>query len=90
MNDMVKAELERKVVLGAWDEVAKEVYKEEKRKVKSCISWEKKGRWIRIDRNRKLFRKELTKTNEENWSYSNIKDGNGRLAVGEDKVQRIW
>ena len=38
MNDMVKAELERKVVLGAWDEVAKEVYKEEKRKVKSCIS----------------------------------------------------
>ena len=26
----------------------------------------------------------------EKWSYSRIMDGNGRLALGEDEVQRIW
>ena len=41
--------------------------------------------------NRKLFRKEVTKVNRRKVeSCSRIKDGNGRLELGEDEVQRIW
>ena len=45
-NNQVKAVVKRKEVLGARDEDARErcleIYKEEKRKVKRCIYWNKK------------------------------------------------
>ena len=78
------------MVLGARYEDAKErcmeAYKEEKIKVKRCIYESKKEvneKFARkmnqdVDGNRKLFWKEVSK------------DGNGRLAMGEVEVQRIW
>ena len=44
-----------------------------------------------VERNRKLFWKEVSKVNEGKVeSCSRIKDGNGGLALGEDEVRRIW
>ena len=41
--------------------------------------------------NRKLFWKEVSRINRRNVEgYSRIKDGNGRLALGEDEARRIW
>ena len=81
-----------KEMLGARDEDAKgrclEDYKEEKRKVKSCIYQSKKKVNEQfemnvnedVNGNRKLFWKEITKVNGGKVeSCSRIKDGNGRL-----------
>ena len=86
-------------MLGVRDEDAKErcleAYKEEKRKVKSCIYHSKKevneqfGRKMNQDlnRNRKLFWKELSKENGGNvGSCARIKDGNRKLALEEVEV----
>ena len=44
-----------------------------------------------IDGNMKLFQKEVSKVSEKKMeSCCRIKDGNGRLALGEDKGWRIW
>ena len=83
-----------KGVLAASDEETKErcmeAYIEEKRKVKRCIIQSKKkaneqfGRKINndVNGNRKLFWKEA--------SCSRVKDGNWRLAQGEDEGRKIW
>ena len=43
-----------------------------------------------IGRNKNLFWKEMSKVNMGKVeSCKRIKDGNGRLALGEDEVQRI-
>ena len=71
-----------------------EIYKEEKKKVKRRIYQHKNEvneRFRRkmnqdVDMNRKSFWK-VTKGKVE--SCSRIKDGNGRLALGEDEVRRI-
>ena len=43
-----------------------------------------------VNRNRKLFRKEMSKMNgEKEESCSRINDGNKRLTLGEDEVRRI-
>ena len=68
-----------------------------KRKVKRCIYQCKKkvneqfGRKMNqeMNRNRKLFWKEVSKGGKME-SCSRIKDGNGKLAQGEDEVQRCW
>ena len=101
-NDMLKVAIERKEVLEARDEVAKERYmedyKEEKRKVKSCIYHIKMEvnehfrKKINEDEDgNKLFWKEASTVNVEKLeSCSRIKDGNGRQELGEDGVQRTW
>ena len=75
-----------------------EVYREAKRKVKSCIIQSKKKINVQFGRkmnedvygNRKLFWKEVSSAKGGNVeSYSRIKDGNGRLAQGEDEVRKI-
>ena len=44
-----------------------------------------------VNRNKKLFWKEVSNVKEGKVeSCSRIKDGNGRLAQGEDKVRKIW
>ena len=81
------------------DEIGKdrciEVYKETMRKVKRCIHQTKKevneqfGRKMNldVDENRKEFCKAKNKVNRGDLeSCSRIKDGNGRLAQGEDEV----
>ena len=91
-----------KDVLAASDEEAKErcmeAYKEEKRKVKTCICQNKKkvNEQFRrknnedVNRNRKLFWKEVSNVKGGKVvSCSRIKDGNGRLVQGEDEVRRI-
>ena len=78
--------------MGARDEETKErcmeVYREEKRKVKSCIYQSKKkvneqfGRKMNEDmnENRKLFWKKVNNSNEGKVeSCSRIKDGNGKF-----------
>ena len=90
-------------MLAAIDEEAKqrfmESYREEKREVKRCLYQSKKkineqfGREMNADvnGNRKLFWKEVSNTKRGKVeSCSRIKDGNGRLAQGEDEVRRIW
>ena len=90
-NDVVNDAVERKEaawreVLGASDDVAKdrcmEVYKEEKRKVKSCIYQSEKevNEQFRrkmnqdVDGNRILFLKDMSKVNRRKVeSYSRIK-----------------
>ena len=102
-NDQVKAAVDRKEVLGTRDEDAKEmfweVYKEEKRKVKRSIYQSRKEVQEQFERkmnqdvngNRKLFWKRVNNANEGKGENSNrIKDGNGRLALGEDEVPKIW
>ena len=68
-----------------------EVYKEEKRKVKSCIIQSKKkvneqvGR--KMNGNRKFFWKEVSNAKGGKVeSFSRVKDGNGRLAHGDNEV----
>ena len=88
---MVKAAVERKEVLGARDEFAKgkcmEVYKVENRKLKKCVYHIKK------DVN-EYFGRKVNQDLYGNWgkveSCSRIRDENGRLALGEDEVQRTW
>ena len=92
-----------KEVLGARDKEAKErylePYKEEEWKVKSCIYKSKKdvkeqlGRDMNqdVNGNRKLFRKDVSKENRgkvESWNR--MKDENGKLALGEVEVRRVW
>ena len=90
-------------MLASSNEEAKErcmeVLKEEKREVKSCIYQSKKKlneQFVRkmnedINGNRKIFWKEMSNAKEGKVeSCSKIKDGDGRLAQGEDEVQRIW
>ena len=92
-----------KEVLGAGDEDAKErcmeVYKEEKRKVKMCIYQNKKEVneqfWRKTNQdvygNRKLFWKEVSKVNGGKVeNCSRVKDGKGRLTLGEDEVRSIF
>ena len=76
-----------------------EVYKEEKRKVKRCIIQSKKkvneqfGRKMNedVNGNMKLFWKEVSNAKGEKVeSCSRVKDGNGRLAKGEDGARKIW
>ena len=44
-----------------------------------------------VDRNRKQFWKEVCKVNGGKLESCNrIKDGNGRLALGDHAVERIW
>ena len=44
-----------------------------------------------VNRNRKMFWKDLSKVNGSNVEIcSRIKDGNWRLALGEDKLRKIW
>ena len=44
-----------------------------------------------VDRNRKLFWKEVSRVNGRKVeSCSRIKDGSGRLVLKKDKAQRIW
>ena len=81
-----------KEVLGARDEDARErylkVYKEEKRKVKRCIYQRKKKVQEQFEReinqdvngNRKLFWKEMSKTNGRKVENSNRMDGKRMLA----------
>ena len=92
-----------KEVLVARDEDAKErclkVYKEEKRKAKRYIYQSKEevqeqfGRKMNqdVNGNRKLFWNEVSKENGGKVeNCSNIKDENGRLALEEVEMQRIW
>ena len=89
--------------LGARDEEVKErcleVHKEENRKVKSCIYQSKNevnkqfGRKMNqdVNGNRKLFWEEASKVNRGKMdNCRTIKNGNGRLVLGEVEVQRIW
>ena len=91
--------------MGARDEVAKErcmeVYIEEKRMVKRCLKYLSKkdvnehfGRKINqdVDGNRKFFFwKEAVKVNKGKVkSCSRIKDGNGRLALGEKELKGLF
>ena len=43
-----------------------------------------------VNENRKLFWKVSNVKGGKVESCSRIKDGNGRLTLGEDKVRRIW
>ena len=44
-----------------------------------------------VNGNRKLFYKQVSNAKgEKTESCSIIKDGNGRLGQGEEKVRRIW
>ena len=44
-----------------------------------------------MNRNKKFFWKEVSNAKEGKVeSCSRIKDGNGRLAQGEDKTRKIW
>ena len=89
--------------LGGRDDDSKErcmeTYKEEKRKVERYIYQSKKkvneqfGRKINEDLNgnRKLFWKEVSYVKGGKVeSCSRVKDRSGRLAKGEDEVQRVW
>ena len=92
-----------KVVLGARDEETKErcmkTCREEKRKVRRCIYQSKKelneqfGMKMNqyVNGNKKLFWKEVGKENGGKVEICIIvKDGNGRLALGELEGQKIW
>ena len=96
-NYDVKAVVKRKM-LSASDEESKERCMKVKIKVKRCIYQSKKkvnepfGRKVieDVNRNRKLFWKEVSNAKEGKMeSCSRIKDGNGRLAEGEDEMQKI-
>ena len=72
----------------------KEVYREEKRKVKRsykvCISEQKQCKWTvwkeNVNGNSKLLRKEVSNVKGEmEESCSKIKDRNGKFAQGEDE-----
>ena len=76
-----------------------EAYREEKRKVKRCIYPIKKkvneqfGRKMNEDMNgnRKLFQKEMSNAKGGKVeNCSRVKDGNARLAQGENEVRKIW
>ena len=80
-----------KEVLAAIDEETKkrcmEAYREEKRKVKKVN--EQIGRKMNedVNGNRKLFSKEVSNAKGGKLeSSSRLKDGNGRLAKGEDEI----
>ena len=92
-----------KGVLPASEEETKEIcveaYREEKRKIKRCIIKSKKKVNEQLERkmnedmkeNRKLFWKEFSNAKGRRVeSYSRIKDGNLKLAQGEDEVRKIW
>ena len=73
--------------------------REKKIKVKRCICQSKRevqeqfGRKINqdVNGNGKLFWKEVSKVNGRKVeNFNRIKDGNGRLAQGEDEVRKIW
>ena len=75
------------------------VCKEEKRKVKSCTYRSKEEvneQFVRemnqgVRGNRTLVWKEVSKVNWRKLESCNrIKAGNGRLALGEDEVRRVW
>ena len=96
-----RKEAARKEMSAANDEKGKEKCRKrtEKRKVKRCIYQiknklnEQFGRKINedVNRNRKSFRKEVSNVKGGKVENSSrIKDGNGRLAQGEDEVRRIW
>ena len=88
-----------KKVLPASDEEAKErcfeVYKEEKRRFKKCIYQSKslgsRKVWNEdVNGNRKLFWKEVSKSNEPKAENSSrIKNENGRLSLEEVEERRI-
>ena len=92
-----------KEVLAVSNEAAKArfmgSYRKEKRKVERCIYQSTKkineefGRKMSkdVNGNRKLFWKEVSNgEGEKVESYNRIKEGNKRLAQGEDEVRRIW
>ena len=66
----------------------------EKRKVKMCIIQRKKKvneQFEDMNGNRKLFWKVVSNTKGGKVeSCCRVKDGNGRLAQGEDKARKIW
>ena len=72
-----------------------EAYKEEKRKIQKCL-YERKKKvneqfgWKmnqNVNRNRKLFWKEVSKANGKNVeNCTRIKGANGRLTLEEDEV----
>ena len=46
---------------------------------------------VHVNGNRKLFWKKMSSAKGGKVeSYSRIKDGNGRLAQGEDEMRRVW
>jgi hypothetical protein len=107
-NEEVKQAVESKReawlnVLKAKDEISKEscmeVYREERRKTKRCISGRKRevneqfGRKMNEDvkGNKKLFWKEVRKVGKErNGNLSNIKNRNGTLVTDEAEVRKVW
>ena len=94
----------KRKVLGARDEDAKEkfleVNKEERERLKGAFIKVRsrgknslEGRCMNqdVNGNRKLLWKEVSKANGGKVKNSNrIKDGNGRLALEEAEVRRIW
>ena len=68
------------------------------RKVKRYIIQSKKkvneqfGRKMNefVNGNRKLFWKEVSNARGERWRVAAVKDGNGKLAKGEDEARKIW
>ena len=104
-NDQVKSAVKRKEdgwkeVLGARDEDVREsLQRGKEREVKRCIYYSRKevqeqfGRKMNqdVNRNRKLFWKEVNKVNRGTGeNFKRIKDGNGRLILEEVEVRRIW
>ena len=76
-----------------------EAYREEKRTVKRCIYQNKKkvNEQFRremnkdVNGNRKLFWKEVRDAKGGKVEICNrVKDGNGRLAQGEEEMRKIW
>ena len=89
--------------MAASDEESKErcmeAYREEKRKVKRCIYQSKEkvneqfGRKMSqdVNGNSKLFWKDVSNAKGGKMeSCSRLKEGNGRLAQGEDEVRMVW
>ena len=75
-----------------------EAYREENRKVKRCIIQSKNKVNEQFERkinedvngNRKLFWEEASNAKQGKMEYCNkVKDGNGRLAQGEDEAKKI-
>ena len=76
-----------------------EAYRDEKRKVKRCLIQSKmkvngqigKKMNENVNGNGKLFWKEVSNAKGGKVeSCSRVKDGNGRLAQGEDRARKIW
>ena len=107
-SEEVKQAVERKKVaflnvLKANDVISKErcmdVYREERKKTKRCISMRKRevneqfGKKMNEDihGNKKLFWKEVRKVGKErNGNFSNIMNRNGTLVTEESEVRGVW